>query len=266
MTAHPVRDRCAELLGRAEQQQPRLAVRDRPLGLADHDRLGAGATDPAVDLAAAVTIAREPCWPDDGPCRHTTVASANSSPRRASSAACSITVPSGRRGLVAHQSSVLTGGAPETSWRWVSASCTRSGSSGMSMLRTPVSLIASITALTNAAGPADRRALADALGADRVVRAGRDDLVQLEAGRLPRGRQQVVHEVGADAVALGVEGDELHAGHGVGLGQAAHDLALDDHRVDPDAAVVDGDDVGARPTRRSRGRPRPWRCSRRTAR
>ena len=42
---------CAELLGRAEQEQPRLAVGDRPLRLADHRRLGAGAADPAVDLA-----------------------------------------------------------------------------------------------------------------------------------------------------------------------------------------------------------------------
>ena len=39
----------------------------------------------------AVMSARAPCWPDDGPCRHTTVASANSSPRRDSSAACSRT-------------------------------------------------------------------------------------------------------------------------------------------------------------------------------
>src|SRR5258708_10854055 len=91
---------------------------------------------------------------------------------------------------------------------------------------------------------ADGRALADALGPDRVVRARRDHLaVQLEARRLPGGGQQVIHVVRADAVALGIERDELHVGHGIGLGQAAHDLALDDHRVDPDAAVVDGHDV-----------------------
>ena len=41
---------------------------------------------------------------------------------------------------------------------------------------------------------------------------------------------------------LGVERDELHVRHRVGLGEAAHDLALDDHRVDPHAAVVDRDD------------------------
>ena len=37
--------------GGPEQQQPRLAVRDRALRLADDGRLGARAADPAVDLA-----------------------------------------------------------------------------------------------------------------------------------------------------------------------------------------------------------------------
>jgi len=41
--------------------------------------------------ADAVMIAREPCCPDDGPCRHTTVASANASPRVDSSRAYSRT-------------------------------------------------------------------------------------------------------------------------------------------------------------------------------
>ena len=40
---------------------------------------------------AAVMIAREPCWPEDGPCRQTTVASANGWPRRVSSPASSST-------------------------------------------------------------------------------------------------------------------------------------------------------------------------------
>ena len=40
---------------------------------------------------SAVMIAREPCFPDDGPCRHTTVASAKGCPLRASSAAWSST-------------------------------------------------------------------------------------------------------------------------------------------------------------------------------
>ena len=81
-------------------------------------------------------IAREPIWPEDGACRQTTVASANSSPRRASSAACSTMSQPSVFISVPPQSSVFTGGAPDTSCRCVSASCTRSGSIGMSMLRT----------------------------------------------------------------------------------------------------------------------------------
>ncbi len=44
---------------------------------------------------AAVMMAREPCWLDEGPCRQTTVASANGSPARVSSLACSSTLWSG---------------------------------------------------------------------------------------------------------------------------------------------------------------------------
>src|SRR5205823_6667713 len=92
-------------------------------------------------------------------------------------------------------------------------------------------------------GTADGGALPDALGADRVVRAGGDDLVQLPLRHLPGGGNEVVHVVGADAVAGAVEGDELHVRHGIGLGEAAHDLAFHDHGVDAHAAVVDGDEL-----------------------
>ena len=90
-------------------------------------------------------------------------------------------------------------------------------------------------------GGADRRRLADALRADRVMRRRRHGLAQLELRRLPRRRDQVVHEVRADRVADLVERDQLHRRGGVALREAARDLPLDDHRVDPHAAVVDGD-------------------------
>src|SRR5262245_17271308 len=83
----------------------------------------------------------------------------------------------------------------------------------------------------------DRGALADALRADRVVGAGRDDLIQLVTRGLPCGREQVVQVVRPDAVALCVKGDELHVGHGVRLGQPTHDLTFDDHGIDPDTTV-----------------------------
>src|SRR6185437_3497883 len=187
---HPLRDRLAELIRRAQEQQARLAVGDHLPGLADDHRLRAGPADPALDLAvgrddrAAAQLARrralpphdgghrerpplagQPAGPlQDTPAVHSPIASlagASLASEGWSSAlghrwrgvrpgACGLT------GTVAWrvpQSSERMGGAPETSWRLVIASQTRSGSSGMSMLRTPVSAIASITALTNAAGP-----------------------------------------------------------------------------------------------------------------
>ena len=46
-----------------------------------------------------------------------------------------------------------------------------------------------------------------------------------------------------EAVALVVERDDLHQRDADALGEAAVDLALDDHRVDPHAAVVDRDEA-----------------------
>src|SRR6266540_1748504 len=89
--------------------------------------------------------------------------------------------------------------------------------------------------------------LAHALGADRVVRRGRHRSVGLEPGRLPRGRKQVVGEIRADAVALLVEGDQLHRGDPEALGEAAVDLALDDHRVDAHPTVVHRDHLAGLP-------------------
>src|SRR5437588_295797 len=65
--------------------------------------------------------------------------------------------------------------------------------------------------------------------------------MQLETWSFPRSRQQVVHVVRAHAVALRVVGDELHAGHRIGLGHTTHDLTLNDHRVDPNTAVINRD-------------------------
>ena len=57
---------------------------------------------------------------------------------------------------------------------------------------------------------------------------------------LDRGREEVVDEVPARHVADLVVGDLLAHGDGEGLGEAAVHLPLDDHRVDPGPAVVEG--------------------------
>src|SRR5580692_9271094 len=153
---------------------------------------------------SAVMIAREPCLLDDGPCRQTTVASAKVSPPRARSAICPstprpfISPPRPSSSLLAWRAALVlahrreTGHVPSVGER----------------LPHPVrqqrhvdvpdpGLAQRVHDRVDEGGrPADGGALADALGADRVVRAGRHDLaVELEAGSLPRSRQQVVHVV-----------------------------------------------------------------------
>ena len=91
-------------------------------------------------------------------------------------------------------------------------------------------------------GP-DVRRLADALGPERVVRARRDRLAELEVGRLEGRRDQVVHERRVQAVALLVKREDLHQRDADAFREAAVDLAVDDHRVDPHAAVVDRDEA-----------------------
>ena len=69
---------------------------------------------------------------------------------------------------------------------------------------------------------------------------------ELEVGALERRRDQVVHERRVEAVALLVEADQLHQRDADALGQPAVDLAVDDHRVDPHAAVVHRDEAADR--------------------
>src|SRR3984885_12336273 len=158
---------------------------------------------------SAVMSAREPCLLDEGPCRHTTVASANGWPLRASSLIRSSTprpcirpprlvlANRGRAGHVAAVGERLP--YPVGQHRHVD-------------VPHPGAAERVHDRVDEGGGPAARGALADPLGADRVVRARRDDLaVQLVAGCLPGARQQVVHVVRTDAVAVGVERDELHA-------------------------------------------------------
>jgi hypothetical protein len=62
-----------------------------------------------------------------------------------------------------------------------------------------------------------------------------------QSGPPSRG-DEVVHERPAEAVAVLVEADELHERHADAVGEPAVHLPLDDHRVDPGAAVVDRDE------------------------
>src|SRR5689334_9695431 len=128
---------------------------------------------------SAVMIARLPSWPDDGPCRHTTVAIANARPWRASSLARSRTPqPSILSSLFACRRSI------------VRADGRRAGDVVAlgDRLPDPVRQQRHVDVADPGVAyrvhhrvderrrAADRRALTDPFGADRVVRARRDDL------------------------------------------------------------------------------------------
>ena len=166
---HPL-GQLTELVRRAEQDQAGLALLDHALRLTDDHRLRTGATDPPVELAVGGDDGPRPLMPrrgglapDDGgqgelhPCERAR------SPSRPSSI---------RRRVASSIHSILTGGAPPTSLPVCSASYTRSGNTGMSMLRNPGSLEGVDHGVDEGGRPAHRGALADALGAYRMVGAG----------------------------------------------------------------------------------------------
>src|SRR5262249_34454122 len=98
-------------------------------------------------------------------------------------------------------------------------------------------------------GRADGTRLPAALGAERIVGA-RLALVALgdEQRQIVRARHRIVHERAADELAAAVVGARLERRLADALGDAAVDLALDDHRIDDGADVVDApepDDLDA---------------------
>src|SRR5215469_7033776 len=139
-------------------------------------------------------IAREPTCPEDGRWRQTTVATATGSPRSANAAACSITCqPS-----MAIPVSVVR--AHRRRAGYVVAILDRFPDPVRQQRHVDVAHAGVRDRVEHRVDerrrPAHSRALADALGADRVVRAWRDDLaVQLEPWRLPRSWQQVVQVI-----------------------------------------------------------------------
>src|SRR5262249_60031374 len=98
-------------------------------------------------------------------------------------------------------------------------------------------------------GGADGTRLPAALRPERIVRA-RLALVAFgdEQRQIVGARHRVVHERAADDLAAAVVGATLEQRLADALGEAAVDLALDDHRIDDGADVVDApetDDLDA---------------------
>src|SRR3569623_1207743 len=83
------------------------------------------------------------------------------------------------------------------------------------------------------------RRFSNALGPERMMGRGRHREIGFPYRRLHRGGQEVVHYSVAEQIAAGVDRQQLPHRHGVGFGEAAVDLALDDHGVDAGPAVVE---------------------------
>src|SRR5262249_56703963 len=99
------------------------------------------------------------------------------------------------------------------------------------------------------AGGADGTRLPAALGAERIVRAGLA-LVAFgdEQRQIVGAGHRVVHERAAHGLAAAIVGTTLEQRLADALGEAAVDLALDDHWIDDGADVVDApetDDLDA---------------------
>ena len=120
------------------------------------------------------------------------------------------------------------------------ASHTRCGEAGMSRSFTPSGPQRVEHGVDHRRRRADRAGLAAALGAQRVVGAGRADGVELEVRQVVGPRHGVVHEgAGRAAGRFLVVHAVLHQRLADALRDAAVHLALDDHRVDDGAEVVD---------------------------
>ena len=115
---------------------------------------------------------------------------------------------------------------------------------------------ASFTAETTAAGALIEPPSPMPFQPPERVRRRRLEVDDLDRRHLGARREQVVHEARGDELAGLVVGEVLVERAADPLDDAAVDLALDDHRVDDRAAVLDHHVAEDRRPRRSRGRPR----------
>ena len=111
-------------------------------------------------------------------------------------------------------------------------------------------------------GRADRAGLAAALDAERIARAQRRGVVQLERRQVVGARHGVVHERRGHELAVAVVDRAFEQRLADALREAAMDLALDDHRVDQPAEIVGRDEVDEARSCRCRDRPRARRYRR----
>src|SRR5580704_8227793 len=91
-------------------------------------------------------------------------------------------------------------------------------------------------------GDGDRRgngaALADPLDAERVERRRRVLVNDPHCRNVAGGRERVIHQRAGEQLPVRIIGDPFEQDAAEPLGGASHDLALDQHRVDDNAAIM----------------------------
>ena len=137
---------------------------------------------------------------------------------------------------------------------------------GMSRCRMPSGLSASMTALATAAVLAMQPASPTPLTPSGLTGRRGHGLVELEARQPRRPRQRVVEHRARQQLAVVAVDRALPQRLADALGDAAVELAVDDHRVDLLADVVDRDVAHEVDRARSPRRSRRSRCASRTGR
>ena len=128
------------------------------------------------------------------------------------------------------------------------AATTSAGSTGMWSKLAPAVGERVVDRVQHGCRSADRAALAHSLGAGRAAPMGVSRWMDLKFGQVRRGRQKVIHRSCRRRAGQIRRRGLLEERGAYPLGDAAAHLAVDNHRVDHDAAVLDHHvaDAGAR--------------------
>ena len=158
-------------------------------------------------------------------------------------------------------------GCSYAAWRLLLAFCnachTVCAVAGIAKSSVPIaSVMALMTATGAAIAPASPQPLMPS-GFDGRFRRGH---VDLERGQIVRARHAVIHERAGDELAILVVDRAFEQRLADALRDAAMHLALDDHRIDDGAEIVDRGPCDDLARRRSADRPRPRRCGSRPGR
>ena len=170
------------------------------------------------------------------------------------------------RGRAAKKATRLLPVGQAAAWRACASRHTFSGVAGMSTWRTPCPLSASTSALITAAGAPTEPASPQPFTPIALFLQGTSSGREVEGRHVVGARHGVVHERAGQQLAALVVDRTLQQRLADALDDAAMHLALDQHRVQHHAEIVDDVVVDHAARCRCRDRPRPRRCGSRWGR